>query len=53
MKKIKVSFWIAIATVGMFAIQLASPVTHQVRFDDPIPTCPPECPRPPQKPPVQ
>ena len=55
MKKLKLSFWLAVATIGMFAIQLASPLTHHARFDDPLPTCPPDCPcTPPNcpKPPV-
>jgi hypothetical protein len=51
MKKLKLSFWLALATASIFAIQLASPVTHVTRRDDPIPTCPPECPTKPTKPP--
>jgi hypothetical protein len=46
MKKLKLSFWLALATASMFVIQLASPLSHQARLDDPIPTCPPECPKP-------
>ena len=48
MKKLRLSFWLAVATAALFAAQLASPLT-QTRFDDPMPTCPPECP---QKPPT-
>jgi len=44
MKKLKLSFWLAFATASLFAIQLATPASHSSRFDDPIPTCPPECP---------
>ena len=43
MKKLTLSFWLALATASIFATQIASPFTHQVRFDDPIPTCPPDC----------
>ncbi len=49
MKKLTLSFWLALATASMFAIQLAAPASHSSRFDDPLPTCPPECPpKPPQ-----
>ena len=43
MKKLTLSFWLALATASIFAIQLASPLS---RHDDPIPTCPPKCPKP-------
>ncbi len=46
MKKLKLSFWLALATASIFAIQLASPIAQASRRDDPIPTCPPECPKP-------
>jgi len=46
MKKLKVSFWLALATASIFAIQLATPASHSSRYDDPMPTCPPECPKP-------
>ena len=46
MKKLKLSFWLALATAGIFTIQLASPISHARRLDDPMPTCPPECPKP-------
>ena len=52
MKKLRLSFWLALAAAGIFAIQLASPLTHHSRLDDPIPTCPPDCPKPKPKPPV-
>jgi len=52
MKKLKLSFWLAVAAASIFAIQLASPITSQHRLDDPIPTCPPECPPSKPKPPV-
>jgi len=44
MKKLTLSFWLALATASFFVIQSATPTTHQVRFDDPLPTCPPLCP---------
>jgi hypothetical protein len=50
MKKFKLSFWLALATASMFAIQLAAPASHSSRFDDPMPTCPPECPTKPKPP---
>ena len=50
MTKLKLSLWLALATASMFAIQLASPISRSSRYDDPIPTCPPECPPKPQKP---
>jgi hypothetical protein len=46
MKKLKLSFWLALATASIFTIQLARPISHTSRLDDPIPTCPPECPKP-------
>ena len=50
MKKLTLTFWLALAAAGLFVIQVASPL-GQLRADDPIPTCPPECPKPkpPQK----
>lgn len=50
MRKLKLSFWLALATASIFAIQLASPMAHSSRYDDPIPTCPPECPPAPKPP---
>ncbi len=52
MKKLNVSFWLALATASIFAIQLATPASHSKRYDDPLPTCPPECPKPPKPPKV-
>jgi len=46
MKNLKLSFWLAVAATGMFLIQIAGPLSGQKRLDDPIPTCPPECPKP-------
>jgi hypothetical protein len=46
MKNLKVSFWLALAATGMFLIQIAGPLSGQKRLDDPMPTCPPECPKP-------
>lgn len=46
MKRLTLSFWLALATASLFAIQVASPFTHSTRLDDPIPTCPPDCPKP-------
>lgn len=45
MKKLTLSFWLALAAAGIFVIQAAG--TSQQRFDDPAPTCPPKCPEPP------
>jgi len=38
MKKLVLSFWLALAAAGLFVAQSA------MRADDPAPTCPPECP---------
>jgi hypothetical protein len=43
MKKLTLSFWLALAAAGMFVIQAAGPLSH--RTDDPLPTCPPDCER--------
>ncbi|HLG99763.1 MAG TPA: hypothetical protein VKX49_25870 [Bryobacteraceae bacterium] len=40
MKKLTLSFWLALAAAGVFVIQAAGPSMH---FDDPMPTCPPDC----------
>ncbi len=46
MKKLTLSFWLALAAAGVFVVQASNPFGHkQVRFDDPIPTCPPLCPK--------
>ncbi|HEX6897060.1 MAG TPA: hypothetical protein VF146_17400 [Bryobacteraceae bacterium] len=42
MKKFTLSFWLALAAAGIIASQAAVPST-QIQFDDPIPTCPPDC----------
>ena len=42
MKKLTLSFWLALAAAGILALQAAGPV-RQMHFDDPIPTCPPDC----------
>jgi hypothetical protein len=42
MKKLTLSFWLALAAAGVFVIEAAGPSTHQ-SFGDPIPTCPPLC----------
>jgi len=44
MKKLTLSFWLALAAAGVFMAQTSTPVTTAARFDDPIPTCPPLCP---------
>jgi len=44
MKKLTLSFWLALAVAGIFVAQSASPFGKNVRFGDPIPTCPPLCP---------
>jgi hypothetical protein len=43
MKKLTLSFWLALAAAGLFVLDAAGPFSHQTRFDDPMPTCPPEC----------
>jgi hypothetical protein len=43
MKKLTLTFWLALAAAGMLVIQAASTSSHQTRMDDPIPTCPPDC----------
>lgn len=43
MKKLRMTFWLALVAAGMFVIQAASPLSHIARFDDPAPTCPPLC----------
>ena len=44
MKKLTLSFWLALAAAGIFILQAASASSTQTpRFDDPIPTCPPYC----------
>jgi len=45
MKKLTLSFWLALAAAGIFVIQAAGTSANQTRFDDPIPTCPPTCQR--------
>ena len=45
MKKLTLTFWLALAAAGMFVIQAAGPLSHTMRMDDPLPTCPPECER--------
>jgi hypothetical protein len=44
MKKLTLSFWLALAAASIIVVQTATPSTSQVRTDLPIPTCPPECP---------
>ena len=43
MKKLTLSFWLALAAAGIFVAQTASPFSQTMRTDDPAPTCPPEC----------
>jgi len=43
MKKLTLSFWLALAAAGLFIIQAAAPSANPTRMDDPAPTCPPEC----------
>jgi len=45
MKKLTLSFWLALAAAGIFVIQAAGPSVLQTHFDDPAPTCPPVCQR--------
>jgi hypothetical protein len=42
MKKLTLSFWLALAAAGLFVLEAAGPFS-QSRMDDPIPTCPPDC----------
>ena len=44
MKKLTLSFWLALAVASLFAIQ-ATPVFQSVQGQMPIPTCPPKCPK--------
>ncbi len=44
MKKLTLSFWLALAAASIIVVQNATPLSSQVRTDLPIPTCPPECP---------
>jgi hypothetical protein len=44
MKKLALSFWLALAAASIFVVQNATPLSSRVRTDLPIPTCPPECP---------
>ena len=44
MKRLTLSFWLALAAAGFLVIQTAAPYSHKTRMDDPIPTCPPLCP---------
>lgn len=43
MKKLTLSFWLALAVAGVFAIEAAGPTSHLARVGDPLPTCPPLC----------
>jgi hypothetical protein len=44
MKKLTLTFWLALAAAGIFMSQSSTANGNQARFDDPIPTCPPLCP---------
>ena len=44
MKKLTLSFWLALAAAGIIVVQNVAPKTSQVRTDLPLPTCPPDCP---------
>jgi len=43
MKKLTLSFWLALAVASIFAIQ-AAPKFSAVQSELPMPTCPPSCP---------
>ena len=43
MKKLTLSFWLALAVASMFAIQ-ATPKFSATTAELPLPTCPPSCP---------
>jgi hypothetical protein len=44
MKKLTLSFWLALAAAGIIALQ-AMPSSHKVVMNNvPFPTCPPDCP---------
>jgi hypothetical protein len=44
MKKLTLSFWLALAAASIIVVQNATPLSSQVRTDLPLPTCPPDCP---------
>jgi len=44
MKKLTLSFWLALAAASIIVVQNATPASSQVRTDLPLPTCPPDCP---------
>jgi len=44
MKKLTLSFLLAVATASFLVIQAATPATKTVHADVPFPTCPPLCP---------
>lgn len=44
MKKLTLSFWLALAAAGIFGIQAMAPKSQAIQTDLPIPTCPPDCP---------
>lgn len=44
MKKITLTFWLALATAGILAVQASNLNTKSVHADVPFPTCPPLCP---------
>jgi hypothetical protein len=46
MKKLTLSFWLALAAAGIIGLQ-AMPSSHEtVQKTVPFPTCPPDCPPP-------
>jgi hypothetical protein len=42
MKKLTLTFWLALAVASIFAIQ-ATPSFKSIQTDMPLPTCPPHC----------
>ena len=42
MKKLTLSFWLALAAAGIFAMQAAAPKSQNAQTDVPLPTCPPD-----------
>ena len=44
MKKLTLSFWLALAAAGIIVVQNVTPLSSLVRSDLPLPTCPPDCP---------
>ena len=44
MKKLTMSFWLALAAAGIIALQAMPSSQEKVQKAVPFPTCPPDCP---------